>query len=155
MGSLSVLWGKNNFTVKQIQITYAIDGYTEHLRLQQLTKNGSVDALTKPIIYGSGRSKTVVFPSGMPTRHDAIVCDIIQTIRQRIKNKLVKRYTHGIALVVGFNDSCLNTEDTCEFRKAYDVIEHSFLELFLIGIHGKILVPEKISSAPPNGNHRG
>ena len=139
----AVLLDKNGSAAKQIQITYAIDGYTEHLRMQQLTRAGSVDVLTRPIIHGSGRSKAVVFPIGRYTAHNDTVSEMIQMIHDRIRNKSAKRYTPGFALLVAFSDRSLDAEDTCEFRKAFDVLKHSFAELFLIGIHGKILVPER------------
>ena len=45
----AVLLDKADGIVKSIQITYAIDGYTEHLRMKELTNSGGVDALSKPL----------------------------------------------------------------------------------------------------------
>jgi hypothetical protein len=140
----AVLLGKNNLTIKQLQITSAVDGYTEHLRREELTKSGSVDGLGMPIITGSGRSKSVVFPEDGMEANDSIVSRTIQNIQAAVKNKVAKHYPSDLSLVVGFNDSCLRREDTLEFEKAYREIKHTFAELFLVGFCGTIIVPQRL-----------
>ena len=131
---------------KRIQITFAGDGYADHLRRAELTKKGHVDALTKPSVQGKGRLKIVGFPEGAAVRHDTIVHEVVQNIEAAAQNKHSRGYSSGYSLVIGFNDSILNRDDWPDLVGLHNRISGWFTELFLIGIHGIVVVPQPKSA---------
>lgn len=143
----AVLLDERGLIIRQIQITFAIDGRPERLRLRELTRVGQVDALGRPVESGHGRNRIVTFPAtGVMTPHRNIVDEMLSRVRERIESKSAKGYDPKFALVVGFNDCLLNPEDRDAFVRLKAHVLHNFSEVYLVGVHGFILVPERHSS---------
>lgn len=139
----AVLIDEAGHVFKKIQITFATDGRTERLRSRELTRIGHVDGLGKPMEFGRGRSKTVTFPTAEASRHQDHVDELVTMVRQRIETKSSKAYGAEFELVVGFSDRCLDQEDANSFVKLKAETPHRFSEIYLIGIHGVIVVPDR------------
>jgi len=127
--------------IKRLQVTYGVDGFVEHLRTTELTKSGSVDAHAKPIISGSGKSRTVVFPNLEAKLHEDIVRDAIVVIEAAAIKKKERNFSPGYALVVSFNDRSFEESDRPSFDECYRKISGWFTEVYLVGIHGIIVFP--------------
>ena len=131
-----------------VEITYAKDGYDESLRLEVLSKNGSVNALGTISISGtkaSGRRTVDVENEAVDrdvTRHKAL-----EIVRQRIIGKSGKNYGPNHILVIVVDDSLLfRTEDDCAILVKYaksivDSANMDFKEIFLLGSSGNYLCP--------------
>jgi hypothetical protein len=137
----AVLLDESGTVVRQIQVTFAVDGRTEHLRSQELTRFGHVDALGKPEETGRGRNRTVTFPTTGFTLHQNIVDEVLSRVRERIESKSSMAYGAEFVLVVGFSDRSLNPEDVDQFTRFRAQVSHAFAEVYLVGVHGRILVP--------------
>ena len=137
----AVLMDEGGGIVQRIQITFAVDGRTEHLRSKELTKSGHVDGLGKPVESGHGRNRTVTFLATGMTLHQNIVNEMLSLVKARIESKSFKAYGTQFGLVVGFSDRSLNPEDADAFVRLKAHVSHNFAEVYLVGIHGTILVP--------------
>lgn len=146
----ALLVGDAGKVEKRIQVTFAGDGYAEHLRTEELTKRGHVNGLVKPVIKGRGRSRVVVFPESGAIRHDTIVADVVSDIEAAARNKHSRSYSPGYSLVIGFNDGVLHRSDLPSFVALHNRICGWFAELFLVGNCGVVVVPHREAPYPKN-----
>lgn len=96
----------------KIEITYAIDGHQESLRMEKLNKEGHVSLSRSLLPPGSGKpgSRDVDYAGGSATTSSAQAMDLILlTIVKAADAKLVrhKDYEQGTILLVGFEDHLL------------------------------------------------
>ena len=146
----AVLVDDTGAVFKQIQVTFAVDGRTEHLRSRELNKAGQVDGLGKPVESGRGRNRTVIFPATDMTLHHDHVNEVLSLVRTRIESKSSMAYGTGFSLVVGFSDRSLDSKDVDAFMTLKAQVPHTFSEIYLVGIHGIILVPARsVQKASP------
>ena len=85
----------------------------------------------------------------MAVLHKVLVSEVLSKVRAKIESKSSKSYGKDFALIVGFNDGYLDPADADEFEKLNMEVQHSFSEVYLVGIHGHILVPRKEVAPDP------
>jgi hypothetical protein len=71
-----------------VEITYAKDGYKDDLRMEVLTLEGHVNALTPIIVVGTRHSpnRRIDIPNEV-VNHDSIVAEHLEYIKNRLKGK--------------------------------------------------------------------
>ena len=122
-------------TVQNFQITTAVDGYTEAMRRRQLTEFGYVDGLAKLDQDG------VIPNDSLPQARHVLRAEAINHIGNAVAKKSAKGYDPSFALIVGFDDNVYDADDRPAFTAAFRTIQHSFLSLYVVGIHGHIILP--------------
>lgn len=129
-----------------VEITYAIDGYDESLRLELLTEKGSVNALGKISTTGtkaSGRRISEV--ENEAVRHEDTLNNALEILKKRIFGKSGKVYGSSHVLVVVVDDYLpFRTEDDRAVLERFskDIIEGTTLDfkaVFLLGSTGNYL----------------
>lgn len=123
--------------MRKFQITTAIDGRTEKLRLRQLTRVGHVDGLAKL------NADDEIPDDALPSDRYQLIQEMAGYVLAAIARKNAKNYPPGYTLIVGFDDNTYNgDDDPALFRMHLGAPAHSFEQLFVIGLHGHIAVPE-------------
>jgi len=125
----------SGIVVRRFQITTAVDGYTEAMRRRQLTRVGHVDGLGKPDENGE------IPDDGAYSDREQRIKEMAGYIASVVAMKSAKGYDSDIALIVGFDDSSYFPKDLPSFRALVGNLKHSFAELFIVGIHGRIALP--------------
>ena len=101
----------------RVEITYAKDGYDESLRLEELSREGSVDLLA-PIRRVRGRRRSpnrfVEIEKNVAMRHDKTVEKHLNLVRERVAGKANRQYGPHYALLVV-------VDDYVAFRKIRDI----------------------------------
>jgi len=121
--------------IRNFQIATAVDGYTEAMRRKQLTRVGHVDALAKP-------DKDGVIPEELLMHnHHSLIREMAGHIAKAVEKKSAKGYDKDFALIVGFGDGIFDAEDLPAFKALVGHLNHSFAELYIVGIHGRIALP--------------
>ncbi|HYF35400.1 MAG TPA: hypothetical protein VD994_08940 [Prosthecobacter sp.] len=138
----AVLMDSVGRVIRRIQITFAEDSKSEHLRTKELSRTGSVAGLVKPVVVGRGKNKTVTFPAVEAIDHRELVAETLDLIRDRVLKKNRMGYGPNVTLAVGFDDALYDDgEDIISFQKLYDATAHPFHELIFAGIKGQIVLP--------------
>ena len=138
----------NDASVRSIdvEVTYAKDGYDEHLRLEVLTAEGSVNALgriSKSGTKASGRRTVEV--ENEAVNHKEMRCKELEIVKARILGKSRKEYGPNHVLVVVVDDYlAFRTGDDravlVEFVKSIiESVKLDFRAVFLLGATGKYL----------------
>lgn len=123
--------------MRRFQITTAIDGRTEKLRLRQLTRVGHVDGLAKL------NADDEIPDDALPSDRYQLIQEMAGFVLDAIERKNAKKYPPGYTLIVGFDDNTFDGEgDPARFRATLGAPAHTFAELFAIGLHGNVTVPE-------------
>jgi hypothetical protein len=124
-----------------VQIAFGIDGQLERLRSRELTKTGHVNAIGKPTITGSGKSRVVTFPRCNARLHDDLVAEVIANLESTGIKKRDGNFSTGYILIIGFHDRILDKDDTSRFAECHQRLAPHFKELYFVGIHGVVLFP--------------
>jgi len=90
---------------RRFQITTAIDGRTEKLRLRQLTRVGHVDGLAKL------NTNDEIPDDVLPSDRYRLIQEMAEYVRGAINRKTAKSYPPGYTLIVGFDDNTFDGED--------------------------------------------
>lgn len=130
-----------------VEVTYAKDGYDEHLRLEVLTAEGSVNALGKISKSGTKASgRRTVEVENEAVDHEETRCKALEMVKRRIHGKSGKKYGPNHVLVIVVDDYLtFRTKDDqavlVEFVKS--IIESAKLDfraVFLLGATGNYVV---------------
>lgn len=129
-----------------VEVTYAKDGYDEHLRLEVLTAEGSVNALgriSKSGTKASGRRTVKV--ENEYVNHEETRCKALEIVKTRIHSKSGKKYGPNHVLVIVVDDYLpFRTMDDqavlVEFVKSIvESVKLDFRAAFLLGATGNYL----------------
>jgi hypothetical protein len=127
--------------VRKFQITMAIDGRTEKLRMRQLSRVGRVDGLAKLDDNDEIPEDDL---TAMDKHHR--MREIAALIRTAIEKKSAKNYGEDFTLIVGVEDNTYFDEgDSRLFREFIGSFNHTFAAVHVVGVLGSVLV-----SYPPN-----
>lgn len=130
-----------------VEVTYAKDGYDEHLRLEVLTAEGSVNALgriSKSGTKASGRRTVEV--ENEAVNHEETRCKALEIVKTRIHSKSGKKYGPNHVLIIVVDDylSFRTKDDRAVLVKFVKSIIKSvkldFRAVFLLGATGSYLV---------------
>jgi hypothetical protein len=137
----SVYLDPSSAVVRKFQITVAIDGRTEKLRLRQLTRDGHVDALAK-LNENDEIPQVVEDDEGpnAPAAYDHLfrVEEMAAQISAALEKKIAKGYGPDFTLIVGFSDSTFDPDDVPVFRQHVSCPVHSFSEIHIMGVLGRV-----------------
>lgn len=129
-----------------VEITYAKDGYDEHLRLDVLTEKGSVNALGRISVTGTKASgRRVVEVENEAVDHDVTRQNALNLVRERIVSKSDKTYGPNHILIIVVDDYLpFRTENDREILEAYaravvDSVKLDFRAVVLLGSSGNYL----------------
>jgi len=81
----------------------------------------------------------------MAYNRQTLIAELVSQIEDAVAKKTIKGYDSDFVLVVAFNDSIFDADDATAFRMCHRQISHSFSEVYLIGLHGIIVVPEPVN----------
>jgi hypothetical protein len=130
-----------------IEITYAKDGYKDDLRMEVLTQQGHVNALTPVTVVGTRHSpnRHIDIPNEV-VNHDSIVAEHLRYVTNRLIGKTNKSYGSNHVLVV-------IVDDHIAFRDNIDVqtlnslvmnqlshLKLDFGRLVMLGASGKLFL---------------
>lgn len=129
-----------------VELTYAKDGYDEHLRLGVLDEKGSVNALGKVTVIGTKAAKNQrVEVENEAVDHDSTVSTALSIVKDRLNGKSGKQYGPRHVLVVVVEDYiAFRTDDDksalrqCA-RAAIAELRLDFGAIYLLGSSGRYL----------------
>lgn len=129
-----------------VEITYAKDGYDEHLRLDVLTEKGSVNALGRISVTGTKASgRRAVEVENEAVDHDVTRQSALNLVRERIRSKSDKTYGANHILIIVVDDYLpFRTEDDREIleehaRAVVGSVKLDFRAVVLLGSSGNYL----------------
>jgi len=103
-----------------VEITYAKDGYDERLRLNVLTKEGSVNALGKITVSGTKASEQAIKVANEVVDHSKVRDAALELVKERLAGKSNKQYGKDHVLVVVVDDYLpFRTDDDKEVLMRY------------------------------------
>lgn len=132
----------SDVVIRKFQVTMAVDGRTEKLRLRQLTRDGHVDALAK-------LNESDEIPGFEPDDDDELnasgavdqysrIKEMAARISSALERKIAKGYGPHFTLIVGFDDSTFDPSSLPTFRQHVICPDHTFSEIYIAGILGRL-----------------
>ncbi|UVT15756.1 MAG: hypothetical protein H8K04_18455 [Nitrospira sp.] len=129
-----------------VEVTYAKDGYEEHLRLEVLTAKGSVNALGKVSKSGTKASgNRTVEVENEAVKHDETRSKALEIVKTRIHGKSGKQYGPNHVLVIVVDDYLAFRRENdrvvlVEFVKPIvKSVQLDFRAVFVLGATGNYL----------------
>lgn len=139
-----------------IEITYAKDGYDESLRLDVLTKEGSVNWLAPiTITRQKGGARQITVANEM-VDHKDVVRRNLSLVEDRLRGKanVVYGKRHTLIVVVDdyipFRDSCDVVALEKLVRRKLRVLPLDFREMIILGSSGRLMLPYANSTQRSN-----
>jgi hypothetical protein len=135
----------------KVEITSAVDGYGEYLRMKYFVKHRSVSVWDKVSASGNERVGHKIDIENELTAHSVLLEQTFSLIQSAFKGKSVipnktQKYGQGHVLIVAFDDwQWFNPEQDMAALKAFvekDVLtlQLDFAALYVVGLSGKTFV---------------
>ena len=139
-------FAKSSIPPIYVELTYAKDGYDEHLRLKVLSSEGTVNALGKITVSGTKASGQTIEVENEAVDHVEVRDAALALLKDRLAGKTNKQYGRAHVLVVVVDDYLPFRTD--EDKKALvnhaqgiaPALELDFGAVYLLGASGKFCV---------------
>lgn len=146
----------------KVEITYAVEGYDQHLRMKYFVERGSVSVWGPLSASGTEKVGHEIHVENEGIDHTDLLVRTFSLIRSVVERKSMspnkpQKYGQGHILIVAFNDwQWFNPEQDMAALKAFvekDVLTLplDFAALYVVGLSGKTFVhfePPKIQHSP-------
>jgi hypothetical protein len=113
--------------LRYLEVTTTLMTYEDSLRMEVLTKKGSVPAYGPVVAEGSRHRRISIKAPGVAREHKSIRADHLRLVREAVERKATKKYEPNTVLIVAVDDSV-------PFRESADVAA-------LDGLAAEVLVP--------------
>jgi hypothetical protein len=150
----------NGMTERKLEVTRAIDGYDEHLRIKYLNEHGYASKVGKMTVSGSKLRGHNIKLNRITESRQTVVQGNLELILKAARGKTGKEYGSSHSLVIAFDDYRVfrNAEDL-EVLKAFVEQEFSGMDLdfeavYLVGESGRTCI-EFIPAGEKSNRVRG
>ena len=132
----------NGAVLRKFQITMPMDGRTEKKRMRQLSRVGHVDALADLDDNDEVPETLMAFDKHARMRK------VAERVKEAIEKKSgSNKYNDSFTLIVGLEDNTYDDEDDSRlFREFIGPFNHTFREVHVAGILGRVLLSYPESS---------
>ncbi len=136
-------FSKSSIPPIYVELTYAKDGYDEHLRLKVLSSEGTVNALGKITVSGTKASGQKIEVENEAVDHIEVRSAALALLKDRLTGKTNKQYgqTHVLVVVVDDYLSFRTDEDKeVLMKRAQNIVSALKLDfgaVYLMGASGK------------------
>jgi hypothetical protein len=150
----------------KVEITSAIDGYGEHLRMRYFLTHGEVNAYGAVSHSGTKRRGHRIHVENEAINHSDHLQRAFRLIRCAVERKSAsadksRRYGHGYVLVIAFDDwGWFNTSRDMEIMKDFMgkhvlTLPLNFSDLYVVGLSGKTFAHFEVpNTGDPLGTSR-
>lgn len=139
-------FSKSSIPPIYVELTYAKDGYDEHLRIKVLSSKGNVNALGKIIVFGTKASGQTIKIENEAADHIKVRNSALALLKDRLAGKANKQYGRAHVLVVVFDDYLpFRTDEDKEVlvsdaQGIVQALKLDFGAVYLLGASGKYCV---------------
>jgi hypothetical protein len=92
-------------TIRFLEVTTTLKTYEDSLRMELLSKTGSVAAYGPVVAEGSRHRRISIKAPGVAREHDDIRADHLRLVQEVVERKARKKYGPDTALIVAIDDS--------------------------------------------------
>ncbi|HEX3357698.1 MAG TPA: hypothetical protein VHS31_12075 [Tepidisphaeraceae bacterium] len=134
----------------RIEITQAMEGYDDHLRMEYMERHGGVSMIGKPQRSGTRADRKIDVPFEA-AGHGTLIGRAEEQVRSALANKAVKAYAPNTSLLVMMEDAYYEWDGDFSDLDALLLDwaksgQSQFDAVYVLGWHGKVAVAASVAN---------